>query len=110
MTNEKIKYYQQMGYENILGRQIDRIASSVSDQNKGAVKGSILALVHLMPYKTRKGVDEYLNSLNLGSLISTINEEEYAKLFDLWDYCSKTLDQCGLLFKVSRDVGEYRTA
>lgn len=107
---EKQKYYQQMGYENILGRQIDRIARSVSARDEGEVRGSILALVHLMPPRTRKSVDEYKNSLNIGSLIHTVTEEEYVKLFDLWDYCNKTLDQCGLLFKVGRGIEEHGTA
>jgi len=109
---EMPKYYEQMNYEAILGKAIDRIAQNVAKNNKPAVKCSILALTHLMPHRTKKDVREYMNKLGLGVLsdYTSTDHESYKKLFDLWDYCSEILDKCGLLFKVGRGVEQYGIA
>jgi len=104
------RYYDQLGYEQILAKAIDRIALAVFNQDKGAVRGGVLALVHLMPVNTRKEIDKRMKDLDVGSLIGAVNEEQYEKLFVLWDCCTASLDSCQLLFKRGRGVQEYGKA
>lgn len=113
---DKMKYYQQMNYENLLGQQINRIATAVSNNDYNGIRGSIYALAHLMPPKTRSDVMKYIAETGLTREMlaaigaNRVEPNDFGKLFDIWDYCSDILDKCGLLFKVSRGVEEYGEA
>lgn len=109
---DKIRYYQQMNYENVLGQQLNRIATAVSNNDYNGIRGSVNALVHLMPPKTKSDVMKYIIELGITRtmLVRRVDPNDYEKLFDIWDHCCTVLDDCSLLFKTGRGVEEYGEA
>lgn len=92
------KYQKGVDYEQLLLRQMDRIAQFSSDKRLELYEASVDTLINMFPLSLQKRALEFKSQQGITFGISLEKKESYDRL---WRFCNELLQEANLIYRTS---------